>query len=808
MWNEIRYAVRALARESGFTVICVVMLALGIGANTAIFSIVDGVLLRPLRYREPDRLVSLREILPSIAQTYPSLPVSARHFMEWRQRCSSFSSLSAIMPRAATLTGVGEPERLRTARISANLFDTLGVQPAMGRSFLAGEDGNGRDRVAIITHALWKRAFRADPNVVGRTILLDNAAHVIVGVLPEFFRFPAGLTFQTSSGSTEQPQAFKPIVFSDDELKELMGVFNYSVGARLKPGVTRETALAELNVVAAQLEKLAGEKVNLTASVTSLQESLVGRSRRGLVVLLGAVGAVLLIVCVNLANLMLVRSERRARDWAIRTALGATGGRLVRLVLIETLMIAGLGGVFGVALAAGILDTLIRNAPADIQRLDEVHLDARVMLFAFAITMFTGVLFGLAPAWRSTHMNPQSTLKSAGRTSAGGRQGTRFRAALVSTEVGLSVVLLVMAALLGSSFTHVMRADKGFRAPTVLSTTVTIPAQKYKEAGQRNRFHEQVLQRLMAQQGVLSAGISTALPLTGETWVDAAWVPGDNRPIVERDTANVRFVSADYLATMGIPLVKGRTFSDADRKRNVAILSERLANRLWPGQDAVGRKFARGDNDTYEVIGVSGEVRADVDKAPVAMIYRPYWDESPREVVLVARSSGDPRSIAGAIRAVIRAVDAGVPVPEMRTMQDILEVSVAERRFQMLVAGAFAATALLLAALGIYGVVSYSVARRTNELGVRMALGATPWNLRRMVLVQGITPAMIGLGLGAAAAFGVGQLLQSLLYEVNARDPLTIAAVAAGLGLIAATACIGPARRATKVDPLEALRYE
>ncbi len=806
--NDVRYAMRTLVREPAFSGLCVLMLALGIGANTAIFSIVNAVLLRALPYREPDRLVSLREIIPAVAATYPSLPVSARHFTELRQRSSSFESLSAISTGTSTLTGEGEPERLPLAKISANLFETLGVQPKLGRAFLQGEDNEGHDRVAVIGDGFWKRRFHADPGVIGKTILLDRVPCTVIGVLPASFQFPAGAILDTGPALLERPEVFKPVVFSKGELDELMGAFNYPVIARLKPGVSRAKAAAELNVIATQLEKMSGEKVNLKASVTPLQESLVGRSRRSLTVLLCAVGAVLLIVCVNLANIMLARAERRGREWAVRSALGATRACLVRQVLAETVLIALLGGILGVGLAAGSLRELVRNAPPDIPRLDEVSLDLRVLLFALMVTAGTGVLFGLAPAWHCTRNDPQAVLRAGGRTATGEKQGATFRNALVGVEVGMGTVLLVLAALLGTSFMRVMHAEQGFRAPAVLAADVAIPWAAYEKPEQRNRFHEEVLDRLRSQPGVISCAISTALPLSGETWVDVAWVPGDSRPPVERPVANVRFVSQDYLRTMGIRLLAGRTFSERERTRKVAILSERLAQQLWPGQNALGRQFTRGDQQLYEVIGVAGDVRADPDKAPVAMMYRPYWDWAPSQVMLVARAAADPRLLAAVIRNVVRSVDRDVPVPAMRTMQEILEDSVAQRRFQMLLSASFAATALLLAALGIYGVVSYTVARRTNEMGIRMALGARPWHLRRMVLIQAMTPVAVGLAIGTCGALIAGTLVGSMMYEISTRDPRTIAGVVSLLFIVAALACWSPTQRAIKVDPIEALRYE
>jgi putative ABC transport system permease protein len=430
-----------------------------------------------------------------------------------------------------------------------------------------------------------------------------------------------------------------------------------------------------------------------------------------------------------------------------------------------------------------------------------------VLLFAFAITAATGLLFGLAPAWRSSRTDPQAALKSGGRSATGGAGGRRIRATLVGAEVGLSAVLLITAALLMTSFVRLMRADKGFQAPSVLAVDVSIPWAKYSEPAQRNAFHERVVARLASQPGVLSAAVSTALPLQGETWIDDVSLPGDSRQGFARPTTNVRFITSDYFRTMGIPLLAGRTFSDNDRQRKVLVISERLARTLWPGQDPVGRQVFTSTK-TYEVIGLAHDVRVDADKPPVAMIYKPYWEWAPRRVMLVARAAGDPRSIMGAVRAAIHGVDADVPVPEMRTMREVLEESVAQRRFQMTLAGAFAATALLLAALGIYGVVSYSVARRTNEMGIRMALGARSGQLHRLVVRQSMAPVALGLAAGIAAALVAARVLGSLLYEVSARDPLTISAVAALLAAVALAASYVPARRATAVDPLDALRCD
>ncbi len=807
LWNDLRASGRILLREPGFAVVVILTVALGVGANTAIFSIVNGVLLRPLPYGDPARLVTLREVVPAIAQTYPTLPASARHFTEWRQRATSFDHISAVDPGSTALTGAGEPEQLDIARVSADLFETLSVQPALGRAFAKGEDQPGRDRVAILSDSLWRRRFQANRAILGKTIQLDSQSYTVIGILPSWFRFPNARILEVGQISSAKPEIFRPIVFSDDEMKELMGNFNYTVIARLKHGVTADQSLAELNVIAAQLVKMAGENMELRALVLPLRESIVGKSRRSLWVLLAAVGSVLLIGCVNLANLLLARSERRSRDVAIRAALGASGGQLVRQALAETVFLALVGGTLGVILAASGLGALIKSAPPDIPRLDEVRLDSGVLFFALAITTITGLLFGLAPAWQVRRADPQDVLKSGGRSMSSGISGARLRSSLVTAEVSLSVVLLVTAGLLIGSFVRLVRTDKGFRAPTVLAGDVQIPWEKYKKEDQRNAFHERLLDRLRTQPGVVSAAIVTALPLTGETWIDSASLPGDTRPEFEWPLTNVRFASADYFQAMGIPLLAGRTFSDNDRKRHVAVISERVAHALWPGQNAVDRHFVSNETDR-EVIGVVGDVLTEPHKPAVPIVYRPYWEWAPSRVELVARAAGDPLSVASTMRAAIRSVDADVPLPQLHTMQEVLAESLSQRRFQMLLILAFAGTALLLAALGIYGVVSYSVTRRRNEMGVRMALGAQTQDLYTMVILQAMIPVVIGLLAGLAAALAAGRVITSMLFGVDPRDPLIMAVVAGMLLTVALAACFVPARRAASASPLEALRCE
>ena len=808
LWNDLRYSLRNLARDRGFAIVALLTLALGIGANTTIFSIVNAVVLQPLAYRNPDRLFTIHEVIPRMSNLYPEVPVNPMHYLEWRKRCTSFDQIAEMGTYSPNLTGLGQPERLGGARVSANFLPMLGIQPQLGRGFLEEEDSPGRGNVVILTDSLWRRRFGADPSIVGKKITLEGGPHVVVGVLPAAFHFPNGNQLDRLMPLPEKTEIFRPLALDVKKDPEMEGNFNYFAIGSLKKGVSRERALAELNVVQADIAKSFKDKTELKAALSPLQDYMVGPVRRGLLVLLGAVGAVLLIVCVNLANLSLVRGAGRSRESAIRAALGAGRAQLLRQPLIENLVLAVMGGALGVLLALWTMNLLIRSAPVELARMDEVRIDGYALAFALAISTITGLLFGLLPAWRMARIAPQEVLKTGGRSATEGVHGTRLRGLLVSTEVALSAVLLIVAGLLISSFVRLLNVDKGFPVERLLAVDLNTTGARYEKDEARPEFYRRVLAGVQALPGVRCAGITNWLPLQGETWVDVLWLPGDTRPMFERLTANDRFVTPDYFRTVGIPFRGGRPFAESDRSKDVVIVAQRTADQLWPGQNPLGKRLYRGDEKLREVIGVVGDVRTTLQEGPVVTVYFPYWQEPFSDAALMVRTAMDPRSLAAAVRSEIWKVDPEIPVQKIRTMDEVISEAAAPRRFQMLLVLLFAASALLLASLGIYGVVSYTVAQRTNEIGIRVALGARTAAVYRMVLRQGLTPVVLGLVAGVAGALVLGRLLTSLLFEVSPADPLTIGAVMIALAAVAAFACTVPALRATRVDPMSALRYE
>ncbi len=809
--GDLRYAIRTLARAPGFSAIVILILAIGIGANTAMFSLVDGVLLRPLPFENPERLYAVQESVPESGGLPTALPVSAMHFGEWRKRWRAAEQIAMFVTYPVNLTSGGEPQKINMARASANLFPLLGVAPALGRNFLLDEDQPGRDQVVIISNSLWRERFHSDPAILGKKILIDDAPYEVIGVMPRGLVVPRVSELQGLNYGGLDPDAWKPFAVRKEEI-EPMYDFNFACLARLKSGISMAQALAELNSIqSAIVKEYVHQDIDLRARLVPLQAQITGRSREGLLLAMSAVAAVLLIVCVNVANLLLARSAARRREFAIRAAIGASASRLLRQIMTESFLLAGIGGALGIAIAYEALAVILAAAPVDLPRVNAIHIDFRVLTMALGMTIASALLFGLLPALRESRADPQEGLKASGRSSTEGRQSARLRSGLIVAEVALSTLCLIAGGLLLSSFVKLMHVDRGFEAERIDTVDLTLRGPRYGSPQLRSDFLKKLLDGIHALPGVTGAGVVNILPLAAQGSDNDLFVDGVDVPEPQRPVADFRMINEDYFHTMNIPILAGRAFEPGDRERKVTIISRETAERLWPGTDPLGRTFHLGDFGAprLQVIGVVGGVRGDsLEQSPPLTVYLPYWQRSQSAFSLAVRTAMEPAQISSAVRAEIRKLDPELPVPAFRTMRQIVSASVAQREFQLTLVLLFAAIGLILASLGIYGVVSYSVEQRRGEMGIRMALGATAGGLRAMVLRQGLTPVASGLAIGIAAAIAIGRVIQGLLFGVRVFDPLTIASVAAVLLGVAAAACYVPARRVTRADPVNALRYE
>ena len=806
--QDARYGVRVLRRNPAFSAVVILTLALGIGLNTAVFTVVSAVLLRPLPYRDASRLVVIHEVLPKLAH----IPVNNAHFDEWRRSLSAFERLALLWGFSPNLTGRGEPERLGAARVSPSVFTMLGVQAQLGRTLLDEEDQPGRDRVVVLSDSLWRRRFGADRAIVGRSILLDNEPYVVVGVMPSGFVFPNLRDLYPITVSGERAELWKPLALSLAEVRTSLGGFNFACIAQLRAGVSIAQAGEELNALEARLGKEVPDPMELQADLIPLQNQLTARSRTGLELLAGAVVAVLLIGCVNLINLLLARGGARGREVAVRSAIGAGRGRLVRQLVTESLVLAGAGAVCGVAMAWGSLRVLLALAPADTPRLDEVRIDASMLLFALGVALAAALAIGLLPAWRSTRIDLQMAMKSdAGSVTGGHRRGRLMQSILVSIEVALTAACLMAAGLLLRSFTNLLNVDKGFESGRIVHVGLSLPSRRYQTLDQRVAFQRALLVRLQQLSGVESIAVSNKALLSGEgvntrLSPEAAAVAMPERPL-----ANLRAVNADYFRTLGIPIRSGRVFDERDGLRPVAVMSAAAGDRLWPGQNAIGRRFRRGADDSplIEVVGVAGDVRGSrLDKEPMYTIYIPFWQYPSTAVSVDVKTAAEPLALAPAIRDRIRTLDGELPIPSIRPMDDVVVESIGERRFQMRLVLLFGAAALALAAIGIYGVMSYVVTQRTREIGLRLALGARRGAVLRMVLMDAGRLVGVGLLLGVVLAMAAGPSLRTLLFGVGPQDVATMAVTSITLAVIALCAAYLPSRRAANVDPLIALRCE
>jgi putative ABC transport system permease protein len=802
--KDVRYAARVLARQPGFTLVAVLALALGVGANTAIFSVVKAVLLKPLPYPESDRLVWLREVNP--ANNIPDEPASAPNFNDWRTDARTLDGVAAYSETALTMTGDGEPERIPAAATSANFFRVLGVAPALGRDFLAEEETQGKNRVVVISHGLWRRRFGASPNVIGQALTFGGNQFTVVGVAPPDFKNPVP--------GAKPAEAWFPLAFNFDPSRRRSDFL--SVFARLKQGATVEQARAELEGVGARLARdYPATNTGWSVSLVPLREKVVGDVRLALLVLMGVVGFLLLIACANVANLLLARATSRRQEIAVRSALGAGRRRLVRQFLTESVLLALAGGALGLLFAWWGVELLVSLSPGNIPRLDEVGLDRSVLLFTFGVSLLTGVVFGLLPALQASKTDLASSLKEGGsRGATAGAGASRLRNVLVVSEIAIAVVLLAGAGLMIRSFEAIRDVDPGFRPDRTLTSDFSLPAAKYKEDAQVTSFFEQLGARAAAMPGVERVGLVSNIPFSGG---DIAGFVIDGRPEPPPEQvldAEYRVVSPDYFDVMGIPVVRGQLFTERDRAGSPAatVINETMARRYWPGEDPIGKRINLGDPSSSPwrtIVGVVRDIRNEsLDKEPYPQMYAPLAQFPRRQMTLVARTSGEPSALVPALRRDLSSLDKDLPLYNVRTMEQVLADSISRRRFQMLLITAFAGVGLLLAAVGIYGVISYSVAQRRHEIGVRMALGARATDILRLVVGQGLGLALAGVGCGLVAAFALTRVMASLLYGVSATDPVTFASVSLALLGVALAACLVPARRATKVDPMVALRYE
>ena len=798
-WHDLRYAVRGLRRAPRFGASAILTLALGLGATTVVFSVVDHVVLRPVPFESPGELVVIRERIGQIAHVYPTMAANASHFLQWRQECAGCEGVAAVRPTPMTLDGTGDPVRVNAVRASANLFPLLGARAARGRVFSEAEDLQGREAVVVLGDAFWRRQFGADPSIIGRTIDLDGRAWEVIGVMPPSFRLPPGDALGLHAKIPQQVDLYRPLALSPRE-RTTAGEFSYVVIARLRDGATVGEARAQIEGIQSEIAARHPDKMELSGIVTPLQDQVVGSAGRPMLLLLTAVGAVLLIVCVNLANLTLAHHALRGRESAVRIALGAGAGRIARLAIVESLLLSLIGGALGLVLAYWGLRAIVATAPATLPRIDEVAIDGRVFLVAALLSTLVGLFVGALPALRLTRTDPAEALRSGGRTATEGRGGGHRRGLFIAAQVALSTVLLMATGLLLASFVRVMGVDKGFAAERVLVLETSLPREGYGSAVRRQQFHEQALTELAALPGVTTVAAASAVPLQGEIQVDILSRENDPLPLLERPTANIRYISPGYFAAVGTPVLRGRAITADDRNRPVAVVSERTARTLWPGEDAIGKRVAPGSNDGIaEVVGVAADVRtSSMEQEGSLVVYVPYWQKAPFELAFLARTANAPGPVTASAREALRRVEPSVLLTNVRTMEGIVAEATAGRRFQIALLTIFAIMALVTASVGIFGVIAQSLARRSTEMGVRMALGAQPSDVHRMVLREGLTPVVLGLVIGAAATVALGRVFASLLFEVRPSDPMTLLAVSALLGLVAVVACIIPARRVTR----------
>ena len=806
--KDIRYGVRGLLKHPGFTAIVVITLALGIGASTAIFSVVNSVVLRRLPYRTAERIVAIQEHDPNGKRGQST----SANFYDWRQQNGVFEHLSAIKITTTNLALSDHAERIDLAQTNADFFDIFGITPQYGRLFIPQDEQAGHEPVVVVSNALWQRRFGSDPSLVGKSITLDGRNYNVVGIAPPGFQYP---------DKTElwlPPLRLVPELYPDQDVTQTRRMGYLTVVALLKPGVSLQQAAGEMETITARLRQQYPDSNNKRFNrVVSLHEHLVGDTNKLLWLLLGAVTFVLLIGCANVANLLLASGASRHKEMAIRAALGASRWRVIRQLFTESTILALTGGVVGLLIAFWGLAAITKLLPTDFPRLNEIHIDLRVLGFTFAASMLTGILFGLVPALQVSRPDVQEAIRETGRGTSGSRRQSRFRQALIVVEVALSVVLLAGAGLLFRSFLRLQSVDAGFVSQQVLTARLTPSGTNYVNDADFAKFYNGVIEKVSAIPGVQDVGLINTLPLfKGPT----SGFRVEGRPVTTPDkwpSVNYRVVSPNYFRAMGIPVLQGRAYTDRDNENAplVMMVNQQLAREIFPDENPVGKRITFGGTNTdgqprwFEIVGVVANVRSmELREEPTAELYFSAQQDLWPAMSLVVRSSVEPSSLSASVRQAVNEVDRSVPVADVKTMDHVVSESITQPRFNLFLLGLFSAVAMLLSAAGIYGVTAYTVTQRTHELGIRIALGAQVGDVLKMILGQGMAVIGIGLIAGLAAAFGLMRLLRSLLFGVGENDPLTFAAITGVLVLVALIACYIPARRATKVDPLVALRAE
>lgn len=814
--KDIRYAIAGLWKRPGFSIIVIMVLALGVGANTAIFSIINGVLLRPLPYQHADRLVMIWGNFQKL--NIERLTAKVAEYEDYRAQTRSFEQVAGFENQNLNLTGDQQAERITGARVTANLFSMLGAPVELGRGIAAEENQAGHDKVVVLSQGFWQRHFGGQANALGQTLRLDDQNYTVIGVMPSGFQFP-----HASFPFGQPADLWLPLSYTVEQVAERRGPYRLNVISVLRSGVSLEQARAEMNALGERFKTQyrgyrgpQGEDGGWQITLAPLQEEVVGSSRRALLVLFGAVALVLLIACANVANLLLVRASRRQKELAVRAALGASRWRIARQLLVESLMLALLGGGMGLLLALWGVDSLGRLQAANLPRLQEVTVDSRVLIFTALLTILTALVFGLVPAWQASKFDLQTALKEKRAAAIGDWRHHYWRNLLLIGEVAFSLVLLVGAGLLVNSFLRLQRTRPAIATGRLLTVEINLPESRYREPAQAVGFFEELVHRVEGLPGVAAASVSTARPLSGVARNDPFAIEGRALDPNNFSFAGWQMVGANYFHTLGIPLVQGRdlTLRDMDQEAPVvAVINETMARRYWPDENPLGKRITLGlprpDNPWVTIIGIAKDLphRAiDSQPEPDWYLSRPLGPQ--RNQILFVRTAGNPTDLAAPIRSVVASIDRNQPVANIKTLSEVVAQTVAPRKFSMMLFTLFAALAMLLAALGIYGVMAYSVAERTHEVGIRMALGARQSDVLGLIIRKGMTITLIGVALGLTIALALTRLLATLLFGVTPTDAITFAAVSAFVMLVALFACYVPARRATKIDPVIALRAE